>query len=387
MTLVPERGEPVTLEYLDVDDLFDDDYTMRLTDFAGRRYDLSMLGKAYGQILHDVRLHRNDVLQHELLLTGINLQGQFPGKWFPGGGVEPIPVEVRVFEDLMVVVPERGVMWGLPYSFVEEVRFDEELYQVHVVADDGRDHVFGMMGKRSAEFVKELRRTLDALAARTARTLGELVPGLEPAVLSALASRMRDGRAVQQREVDAVAPGAWARLVDAVMGTPDLRSTYDRLTSMCPPGWAALGVKAVLTEEESAADADAGSGSGSGSAWHPPDAATSRTGHLQHTQDSAAANRAESSGRQAGMPLGMGAIVSQMGDQMSGAASAAAGEAARAAVAEAMAQMAGQQQPTATGDASAGEGSGEQDAAESEEDRAKTIQWFFTPLADAVRPL
>ena len=272
----------------------------------------------------------------------------------------------------------------MPYSFVEEVRFDEELYQVHVAADDGRDHVFGMMGKRSTEFVKELRRTLDALAARTARTLVRARSGAGArGAVGARRRRMRDGRAVQQREVDAVAPGAWPRLVDAVMGTPDLRSTYERLTSMCPPGWSALGVKAVLTEGEQ----DAGTGSGSGEGWQPPEAATSRTGHLEHTQDSAAANRAESSGRQAGMPPGIGGLMAQMGEQMSGAASAAAEEAARAAVAEAMAQMAGQQQQQGAAAPDVAEGPGGEGAAEPDDGRAETVQWFFTPLADGGRPL
>jgi hypothetical protein len=255
LSIVPDRGDPVTLAYIDVDDLFDDDHTLRVTDFAGRRYDLSMLGKAYGQVLADVRRLRDDLLQHDLLLTGVELQDTFPAQESSGGG-PPVACEVRLFEDLLVVVPERGVMWGLPYSFVEDVRFDEARYATQVVTDDGEQHVFGMMGKRSQEFTDELGRLLDGLAARTGRTLLALMPGLEPAALSRLAARMRDGRAVQQRDVDMVAPGAWPRLVDAVMGTPELRATFDHLSSMCPPGWAALGVKAVLTEDESDAGGD-----------------------------------------------------------------------------------------------------------------------------------
>ena len=62
VTLIPDSGSPITLEYLDMDDVWDDDYTLHLTDFAARRYDLSMLGKAYGQVLADVRKLRNDKL-------------------------------------------------------------------------------------------------------------------------------------------------------------------------------------------------------------------------------------------------------------------------------------------------------------------------------------
>jgi hypothetical protein len=258
LTIVPDRGDPVTLPYIDVDDVWDDDYTLRLTDFSGRRYDVSMLGKAYGQVLADITKRRDARLQHDLLLTGVNLQDTFPGTVFSGG--QPTPCEIRLFEDLMVVVPERGLMWGVPFSFVEEVRFDDGLYQTHVRTDDGVEHIFGQLGKRSEELPQELRRLLDALAARTARTLSQLVGDVEPAVLSRLAAAMRDGRAVQRRAVEAISPVAWSRLEDAVVGTPDLRQAYDRLTSMCPPGWAALGVKAVLTQGggSTAEEAEAG---------------------------------------------------------------------------------------------------------------------------------
>jgi hypothetical protein len=211
--------------------------------------------------------------------------------------------------------------------------------------------------------------------------LGFLVPGLEPAVLSRLAARMRDGRAVQQRLVDTVAPGVWPRLVDAVMGTPNLQSTYARLTSMCPPGWAALGVKAVLTQQDEAATP--------GDRWQPADAATSRVGHLEHSRDSESSSRIESAGRSAGMPPGVGSMIAGMQEQMTGAAATAASEAAKAAVGEAMAQTGGSSHhPGAS--AAAPPGGGDENLAgvtEDETGRDKTILWFFVPLADGGRPL
>jgi hypothetical protein len=345
VTLIPDSGSPITLEYLDMDDVWDDDYTLHLTDFAARRYDLSMLGKAYGQVLADVRKLRNDKLQHDLLLTGVNLQDTFPGRWFRAGSAEPVSCELRVFEDLLVVVPERGVRWGLPYSFVEAVRFDSDLYQVHVSADDGAEHVFGMLGKRSEEFLNELQRNMDALAARTARSLGFLVPGLEPAVMSKVAARMRDGRAVQQHEIDDVAPGVWPRLVDAVMATPDLKSTYARLTSMCPPGWAALGVKAVLTQE--ADDPSAASSS----SWQPAGDATSREGHLEHAQRTSGPSPTGSAGSSAAT-----------------------------------------RQPAASSGSEGSSESGDDEESvagvtEDETGRDRAILWFFIPLADGGKSL
>lgn len=249
LSIVPEGLDPVELAYTDIDDLFDDDYTMRLTDYTGRRYALTMFGKAYGQILADVAKRRRDRLQHDLLLTGVGTPKSYPGFVF-GGPNGPVPAELRLFDDLLVVMPERGLMWGLPYSFVDRVDWDDDLYQVRVTDDLGDAHVFGRLAKRSHEFLDDLRAKLDALARRTAQTLATLLPGIEPGSLSRLAGLMRDGRAVQQRAVDAIDPALWTRLEGVVVGTPGLQATYDALNAMTPPGWAAFGVKAVLTEEK-----------------------------------------------------------------------------------------------------------------------------------------
>ena len=247
LSMVPDAGPPVRLPFVDIDDLHDDDYTLRLTDYTGTRYDLTMLGKAYGQVLADVGNRRNQLLQHDLLLTGVNIQDTYPGKQL--GGREPAPVEIRLFEDLLVVVPERGTMWGLPYSFIEDVRFDPGLYQIHVRADDGQEYVFGMLGKRSEEFSGELRRLQDALAVRTGQTLGRLLPSVAPQSLPRLAGEMRDGRAVQQRTVESIDPTLWTLLENVVIGTGDLEQSYGTLSSLCPAGWAAFGIKAVLTQD------------------------------------------------------------------------------------------------------------------------------------------
>ncbi|MGH2662009.1 MAG: hypothetical protein ACRDH8_04240 [Actinomycetota bacterium] len=258
--VVPEHGDPVHVPLVDLEDVHDDDYVLRLEDHTGTRYELTMLGKAYGQLLADLRARRHEVLERDLLLRGVNLQDTFPGKLL--GSPTPVPVEVRVYEDLLVVIPERGTMFGVPFSFVERVDWDEELYQVRVVTDDGRTLVFGHLAKRSEEFRGELRRLLDDLARRTSATLAGLLPGIEPASLSRLATLLRDGRAAQQRDIDAVDPTVWPRLEEAASATDQLRASYERLRAMTPPGWAAFGVKAVLTEKEDRPAA---------AAWEGPD--------------------------------------------------------------------------------------------------------------------
>jgi hypothetical protein len=246
--IAQDGGAQVHVPFVDIEDLHDDNYVLALTDFTGTRYELTMLGRAYGQVAADIRKRRDAALERDLLLVGVKLQDTFPAKLF--GGREPQPIQVRLYEDLLVVLPERGTMFGVPYSFIEGVEWDEELYQVHVVTDEGRDLVFGHLAKRSEEFLDELKRLLEGLAKRTAATLRLLVPGLPEAVIGPLAALMRDGRAAQRWQIDAVDPSIWPRLEEVAAATPELRASYQRLRSMTVEPWAAFGVKAVKTAGE-----------------------------------------------------------------------------------------------------------------------------------------
>jgi hypothetical protein len=365
LDVLPEGGDPVHLPLVDIEDVHDDNYVLRLTDHLGTPYELTMLGRAYGQIAAEVRERRNAALEHDLLLVGVNLQDSFPGKLFGDG--PPIPVEIRLYEDLMVVVPERGAMFGIPFSYVASVDWDETLYQVRVATDDDVTFVFGHLAKRSEEFRDELRRLLDALARRTASTLGAMLPGLETGILSALAGRMRDGRAVQQWEVNGIDPSVWPRLEQAAVGTEELRDTYERLKAMTPAGWAAFGVKAVLTEQPKEGPARMG--------WKKAGVATDRDSRSEwrDTRDQSYANHVPgfpdrlgpSTGSQGGMPGRREAEASAGGATVERAPRADGGE------------------ETAT---ARGTGAASADA-EAHQGKRTTDRWYFCPLSVDGQPV
>lgn len=246
LQIIAEGSAAIHLPLVDIDDVHDDDHVLRLADHTGGTYELSMLGRAYGQLVADLRARRDDALERGLLLRGVGLRDTFPGKMFVDR--ETVPVRLRVFEDLIVVLPERGRMFGVPYSFIDEVGWDEESYRISVVTDEGRTLVFGHLALRSEEFRDEVRRLMGELAARTAVTLSELLPGTPPATLSGLANLMRDGRAVQRRRLDEIDPSVWPRLEAAAAVTEDRSEAYRGLAAMTVPGWAAFGVKAVRPE-------------------------------------------------------------------------------------------------------------------------------------------
>ncbi len=358
LSISPGTGDPIRLRYTDVDELVDHDFTLSLGDHTGRTYELSMLGKAYEQVVSEIKRFRRDQLQHDLLLTGIGSAEAFPGA-VCAPGEEPEKAELRLFDDLLVAMPEHSLMWGIPYSFVDSVTWDPEAYRVKVTDDLGEAHEFGWLAKRSEGFVRDLQRRLDALARRTSQTLDALIPGLAPDALSRLAAAMRDGRAVQQRTVDAIDPSIWPRLEEVVVKTDELRATYDALKAMTPPGWAAFGVKAMEAEEQEdlpqvtftgAGDRDQGSG------------------HSRSDYRDQRDQRSQMAGR--GLPPGMAQMLTAIQGQTPGAAPSL--------------PSSPPEQPAAQG---AEQPAGGSEAGEVEPEGPKTWLWYFTPLAREGRPI
>ena len=129
-------------------------------------------------------------------------------------------------------------MWGVPFSYVGNVRWNEDLYQVTVAIEGDEPVTFGQMGKRTTQFRDDLERLIGALRRKTAETLTQLMPGTAPADIAQLSVLMPDGRAAQQKSVEAISEQLWHRLEGVVAGSGDQPAVI-RLAEGSLPAWLA----------------------------------------------------------------------------------------------------------------------------------------------------
>jgi hypothetical protein len=140
------------------------------------------------------------------------------------------------------VLPRAATPFGVPFGEILAVRFDEERYAVDLDTAGGKIS-FLRMGKRTDPFRRLLEERLRALRQRTSEALAYLVPSLPSMALRQLAQRMPDGVPVPRSRIDAVSPAAWGAIARAALATQPLRTAFETLSAMCPPGEVAVGLK------------------------------------------------------------------------------------------------------------------------------------------------
>jgi hypothetical protein len=252
IVLHPEAGAPFTASHESVVAIRSADHEATFDLDDGARLHISQAGLMLGDIVKQAREARAEAWEKGLFLHGVRLVDTFAAELQSGGGTEP--VQVRMYEDRLSVLPEGGAPFGLPYALAREVVFDAQSYRVSVIAGDGA-LVFGKLKLRSTEFAGLLTDLIAASRARTALALAEHLPGISATALTGISNLMGDGIAARREDIESLAPRAWARLEGLVISS-DLRPSYEYLASMSSTPDTAFGIKQARgTGEENPEDA------------------------------------------------------------------------------------------------------------------------------------
>jgi len=208
LVVTPAFGQPLRVAPADVVEIGEPgEYGIRLVLREGPTLDLLQLGRLRGQVLAELRDARTEGTVRDLLLDGVGRPEVFPG------AVDDAPAELRLYDDALVTLPERGEPDKLPYPFIRSVFLDGYRLTLEVA---GREPVtVSRLARRTSEFTDLLRDRVGTAAGRTSAFLGALLPGLGALALRDVAGRLRDGVAAARRDLDAVNPTIWPALVGA----------------------------------------------------------------------------------------------------------------------------------------------------------------------------
>jgi hypothetical protein len=206
-----EYGQPLRVAPTDVAALTEvaQPYGIRIVLREGPVLELTQLGRLRGQLLAELAQVRRDGVTKALLLTGVGTPAVFPGT------VDDVDGELRLYDDALVTVPDRGEPDKLPFPFVSGVRTDVSGYRLTVDVVGRPPLVVGRLARRTSEFQSLLGERVRAAGGRTAAFLGALLPSLGPLALRRVAGLLRDGVAAGKSDLDAVDPTVWPALTAA----------------------------------------------------------------------------------------------------------------------------------------------------------------------------
>ncbi|MDF2629340.1 MAG: hypothetical protein K0R39_3171 [Symbiobacteriaceae bacterium] len=215
------------LYYSDIDRMTDQNYELTLTMADGRLFTLFFLGTWYGQCLSDLRLLRGAQLTRNLAMLDGTCEKEFRGAYTflaPDGTAHADrSCRIALYRTSLVVEPASGDFWSAAYADIERMAFNPDRYTLDLTLDLGEQISFSMLGTRFGELEKEIRRLTAAMYDQTAQALAARGAGAQARELAQL---LRQGKAVRQEQVTALAPDFWPTFA------PDRQAALDHLRSL-----------------------------------------------------------------------------------------------------------------------------------------------------------
>jgi hypothetical protein len=210
LVVVPELGQPLRIRPIDV--LAVDEpvpYTVSLRLAEGPTLEMSQIGPLRTQILADFATVRSDSTLDTFLLKGLGTPVVFPG------AVDEVEAEVRIYDDVLVAIPQVGDPQQVRLSFVDEVRTDASGYRITVLSAGRAPLDVHRLASRTSEFLELLRKRVTGSRLRSATLVNSLLPGLPSLAGRTVATMLRDGVPARFEDLDAIEPTISTSLVRA----------------------------------------------------------------------------------------------------------------------------------------------------------------------------
>ena len=216
LTVTPPAGAALPVAFAEISTWEAQDYVIGFDLAEGRQLEIFYLAKRYEELCSAFREMRRDHFLKALLFEERGdgaIEAGVVRRCGVQGEVElEGPGHVRLQRTSVVVIPDQARPFLVPYGEVESIDFDPEAYVLRLGQGVYGTLELARFGKRTDALRRGLQERVDALSARTARTLALVAPDLSPSVLRQVGGVMRDGVAASREELERAAPGFWAAL-------------------------------------------------------------------------------------------------------------------------------------------------------------------------------
>lgn len=244
LTILPKFGNILSFSYRDIVGIDAKNYKINLRLSTRETLVLSDLGYDYENFLRVLTRLRNEVLLKDLLMhealkkSGVEADFVYTDenkKVQKGGG------EVRLYETGLTVIPEKGEMFKIRYSDLAAI--SEQRLGITLVTDFGEKLTLSKMGTELDPFKKALSDINNEIQSRVFAAIREFAPGISSTSLMRVAQLMKEGKAAERKDIDAVDPTIWGKFESAL---GPLKESYDFLKDLSREGRICIGVKRGL---------------------------------------------------------------------------------------------------------------------------------------------
>lgn len=247
LCLTPEFGGQLFYSYREIQSISAVDYRINLK-LDGETIILAELGYHYEDFRRVLIRMRNETLLSDLLMNE-TLCFTCPEAEYnylnETGVVHEGHGEARIYQTGIVVMPESGELFRIP--FAEFTGVTAEDYRITIKTEYREEVVIHQMGRIYDPFNKALAAAIDQLSAKVRGLLEELFPKASPVGIRSLMPLMKDGKTINQSQLNKAFPGWW-QILENRLEAAGLKDSIHYLLSLTK-GQPYAGVKRGLMGE------------------------------------------------------------------------------------------------------------------------------------------
>ncbi|NLZ93705.1 MAG: hypothetical protein GX922_06820 [Firmicutes bacterium] len=214
LSIMTKYGEAIEIELREIRDISCNDYRIILELYDQHTLILYHLGYIYEDFVRELISQRNELMVKDLLMSE-NLRypcvaARYSLQNSNGSEAFTEQAELRLYETALVILPLVNKPVRIPYSLISDIT--ENDYAISLTTETGDNYVFSHLGPLFTPFCERLSSVRNELFLKVQRTLRQLLPEANSALIRKAAQLMGDGKAVQRSALTAISPALWTEL-------------------------------------------------------------------------------------------------------------------------------------------------------------------------------
>lgn len=232
-SVFPEKWGTYCFSYREIIDLIPEDYQLKLSLGGGKKLIISRLGYQYEDFVRIFIKLRNGMLLKDLLFQETLKKSGFEADFVyldkSGAEKQKGKVEFKFYQTSLVILPERGELVRIPFGDISELKTDD--FQIVIADEAGQKAIISKLGEKFDSFKEILKDCLNEISLNIQNFIKGIWPEIDFSTLNEISGLIKEGKAVNKKDIEGVSPEFFKKLEMALMKT-EAKEEYEFLKSI-----------------------------------------------------------------------------------------------------------------------------------------------------------
>lgn len=209
------------------------DYILKLFLNKGNILTISQLGYQYEDFVRMITKLRNGVVLKDMLFQEVLKKSGFEADFSffnkDNKVLQNGKAEFVFYQTSLVVMPDQGDLIRILFSNILESQFND--FQVEIKMENEEKIIIKMLGEKFDLFKETLENCLDEINLNTQKFIQGIWSDIDFETLNKLSKLIKDGKAINKKDVEMVTPEFWEKMEKALQRT-EIKDEYEFLKNL-----------------------------------------------------------------------------------------------------------------------------------------------------------